>query len=133
MCALHHITDADLDRLQLHLMASVELYVVEEHLLWCTHCTDRAAENMKILRTKGHAHLDHLSIDDLERFVAGGIDDAVVASRVEQHVRACQFCSDRVVAIERFLSIVQAGRLTKGYATQSLKDNRSRMRESEPL
>ena len=116
MRTLHHITDADLNRLQLDLMPSVELYVVEEHLLWCEYCTNRAGENLRRLREKGRAELGHISTDELELFAAGGIDDAVAASRIEEHVRSCLQCADRLLAVQRFVNLVRCGRLSKSYA-----------------
>jgi len=117
MNQLHHITDADLRRRQLDSMTGLELFLVEEHLLWCDYCTNRAGENLRDLREKGHARMGHISTDELEVFLAGGLDDAVAAARIDEHVRACQECADRMLALRRFLNMVSAGRLTKGYGS----------------
>ena len=72
MDQLHHVSDADLTRRHLDLMTGLELFVIEEHLLWCDYCTDRAGENVRTLE-KGRVHLGHVSTDELELFQAGGI------------------------------------------------------------
>ena len=117
MSELHHISDADFTRRQLDSMTGLELFVVEEHLLWCDYCTERAGENLQDLREKGHAQMGHISTDELEVFLAGGLDDAVAAARIEEHLRACQHCAHRILAIGRFLNMVGAGRMTKGYGS----------------
>ena len=61
MGALHHINDADLTRLQLGSMTGLELYIVEEHLLWCpyrlgdgtSYCTNRAGCTLSNIQDKG--------------------------------------------------------------------------------
>jgi hypothetical protein len=37
-----HISEHDLERYQLDIMEEPELATIEEHLLWCQECLDRA-------------------------------------------------------------------------------------------
>ena len=55
--------------------------------------------------------MHHISTDELELFLAGEITDAVAVVRIEQHVRVCQECADRVVALEHFLKLMRTGLL----------------------
>lgn len=45
-----HISDHDLDRYEVgHITDEAELAPLEEHLLWCHECLDRAERNREIV------------------------------------------------------------------------------------
>ena len=44
MDAFGHVTDHDLERYYLGMVHEPELDAIEEHLIWCTPCVERAAE-----------------------------------------------------------------------------------------
>ncbi len=53
--------------------------------------------------------MNHISTEDLERFLSGRVSDALAVTGIEQHLSECQECADRLLAIERFISLVRAG------------------------
>ena len=46
---------------------------------------------------------DHVSTDDLERYSQRMLENRK-SREIDQHVKNCQYCQDRLVAIEHFLS-----------------------------
>jgi hypothetical protein len=58
---------------------------------------------------KERAHVDHISTDDLERYGGGEITDVLLVARIEEHLAGCQECADRMLAVEKFLTLVRAG------------------------
>lgn len=112
---LHHITNHDLDRYSFDAITGLELALIEEHLLWCPDCLNRAEENFRDILEKGRAHLGHISTDDLERYQRGQLNDTPTRAGIEQHVTECQECADRMLAIERFVHLVRTGVIERGF------------------
>jgi hypothetical protein len=109
MSHLHHLSNDDLDRYHFDAIRGPEPAMVEEHLLWCRHCLDRAEENLRSIREKGRAHVGHISTDNLELYQLGHMTDALAIAEIDRHVSACRECADRMLAIDRFISLVRAG------------------------
>jgi hypothetical protein len=111
MNALHHISDSDFTRYHFDTIRGQELAIVEEHLLWCLECVRREEE---ICAELERAHMDHISIDDLELYHLGHIADASTIAGIEQHVSECQHCADRTLAIQRFVHLVRDSEIREG-------------------
>jgi hypothetical protein len=58
--------------------------MVEEHLLWCLHCVHREEESCAAFGRKKAAHMNHISTEDLERFLSGRVSDALAVTGIEQ-------------------------------------------------
>ena len=106
---LYHISTHDLNRYNLSLMRQQELAVIEEHLLWCRDCLDRSEDNLLNLREKVRTHVDHISIDDLERYNLGHFQDVPTLAELEQHLSECRDCADRKLALDWFIHLVKTG------------------------
>jgi hypothetical protein len=106
---LHHISSHDLNRYHLSVLGQLELAVIEEHLLWCRDCLARAEEWLNDLRVKGRSHVDHITTDDLERYHLGQLDGEPTLAGIEAHLSHCRECADRMLALNRFIYLVQIG------------------------
>ena len=106
---LHHISSHDLSRYHLSLMRKPELAVIEEHLLLCRDCITLAEENLCSLRKKGQVHVDHIPTGDLERYHLGQLDGEPTLAVIEEHLSECRDCADRMLALDRFIHLVQTG------------------------
>jgi hypothetical protein len=115
MSDLYHISDYDLDRYHCDSIRGPELAMIEEHLLSCVHCADREERLCAAFGCKGMVKMDHITTDDLERFQLGRIADAQAVIGIERHISKCQECADRMMAIERFLFLVRAGKFRGGF------------------
>ncbi len=96
MSERHHISDSDFGRYHNEAMTEPETGMIEEHLLWCFHCQEREEETLHSVREKGLAHMDHISIDDLELYHSGSMTDRLVIAGIEQHISECSECADRL-------------------------------------
>ena len=56
--------------------------------------------------------VNHISTDDLEFYLADKVNHTVAATTIEVHVRVCQECADRMLALEHFSKLMQADLLT---------------------
>ena len=57
----------------------------------------------------------HLSIDDMERYHLGQIQEPQELAAVEEHLLWCQDCLDHMEAIEHFIDMVRAGLVSGGF------------------
>ena len=88
--------------------------MVEEHLLWCHECLDRAEENLQSIRENGREHLGHIATDSLENYLIGRIE-AAQAFQISMHLLECTECTDRLMAVERFITILRSGVIRGAY------------------
>jgi hypothetical protein len=110
MSERHHISDCDFDRYHFDAVRGLELAVIEEHLLWCFHCQRREEENLAQHpgETAGTSHGPHLDRRS-GTLQVGSHDRRPGPAGIEQHMSECQQCADRMLAIDRFISLVRAG------------------------
>lgn len=119
MSESYHVSDYDLNRYQLGGLKESELKIIEEHLLWCHPCIERAKENLRSIQEKGRAHLGHATTEDLESYHLGRLKlKAMVAIR--KHAEACQECADRFHCEVRlqaicFCRLIAQGPVNKGF------------------
>jgi hypothetical protein len=57
----------------------------------------------------------HISVDDLERFHLGRVQEPEELSKIEEHLLWCQQCLDRVEAVKRFVDLLRAGVIQGGF------------------
>jgi hypothetical protein len=91
-----------------------ELAIIEEHLLWCHECLDRAEENLRSFRENGREHLGHISTENLERYHLGHLELAQVV-KINEHTSGCREYADRMTAVKRFILLVRAGVIRGGF------------------
>lgn len=109
MSDLFHISDTDFDRYHFDAIRGPELAMIEEHLLGCFHCQRREEKFCATFGRKGTAMMDHVTTENLELFHLGRVTDALAIAEIEHHISECQECADRMLAIDRFIALVQAG------------------------
>jgi hypothetical protein len=52
--------------------------------------------------------MEHLTDDELERYIAGRISEGAELDRIEEHLSWCQGCIDRSMNTEAHINIVKA-------------------------
>jgi hypothetical protein len=53
---------------------------------------------------------EHVPVDDIEKYY-GGILHGTDHALVEEHLLTCQYCADRLMAVQRFMLMVRAGQI----------------------
>jgi hypothetical protein len=115
----YHISAHDLNRYHFDAIRGPELAMIEEHLLWCHDCLDRAEADLR-LRRDGQVYAEHISTDGLERYHLGQLEKGILME-VTEHLAECLDCSHRLLAVERFIQLVRAGAV-RGEFYKDFKD-----------
>jgi hypothetical protein len=115
----YHISPFDLRRYHCDAIRGPELAMVEEHLLWCQECIDRAEEDIQGIRMNDQELPWHPSPVELEGYHLGRLSFPAVAL-IEDHIAGCQACADRSLALWRFVRLLRAGVVKGGFDVELL-------------
>ena len=63
----------------------------------------------------------HITVEEIKAYVLRSVSEPEL-SVIQQHLRWCQECTDRVAAMERFIARVRAGIIRGGFEVEFLAE-----------